>query len=272
MFTNRFTSDLFGGKLPACCKMQLLRFHVFEPPPSYNSDEDNDEAYYSQYIDAKAAQNALFNHRFNEFLSDSTQGKVLDIGCATGNFLHVAEQKGWEAVGIDLSPWVCRHLQEKGFTNVFNTTLEDAGFPDAYFDAVHLSHILEHVPKPIEFLMEIHRILKPKGRVIIEVPNESKFPWNYKIINLLQPSHAPRVKMTEKHLSLFTPRTLAQMLLKGGLNPKVVRSEGFGSEGRMQTPMFQKKTVKLFILRLVLSLNIDVRIGFGRYIVAMAEK
>ncbi|MFX0011157.1 MAG: class I SAM-dependent methyltransferase, partial [Candidatus Hermodarchaeota archaeon] len=42
-------------------------------------------------------------------------GRVLDIGCATGNFLKVAEQNGWHAVGIDLSKWACDYLEKSGF-------------------------------------------------------------------------------------------------------------------------------------------------------------
>jgi SAM-dependent methyltransferase len=250
-----------------CCK-----FMYVNPRPSVISDKENDEAYYKQYMRAANAQTVLFNNRFQEFLSGQSHGKVLDIGCATGNFLKVAEQNGWYAVGIDLSQWACRYLQESGFEDVFHTTLEEAKFPDAHFDAVHLSHVLEHVSNPINFLTEIHRVLKPKGRIIIEVPNESRFPWNYKLIHLLQPRHTPRVYMSDKHLSLFTPKTLSRMLFQNGLTPRTIRSEGFATKGRMQTPVFQKKTLMILFLHLVVSLNLDVRVGFGRYIVSMAEK
>jgi 2-polyprenyl-3-methyl-5-hydroxy-6-metoxy-1,4-benzoquinol methylase len=247
-------------------------FMYLNPRPITISDTENDEAYYTQYKNAAQSQTVLFNHRFREFLSGQSQGRVLDIGCATGNFLKVAEQFGWDTYGIDLSQWACDYLRKSGFDNIFNATLEEINFKEAYFDAVHLSHVLEHIPDPIAFLVEIKRILKPGGRVIIEVPNEARFPLNYKLIHLLQPRHAPRVEMTDKHLSLFTPHTLKKMLYKGGLTPLVLRSEGFGAKGRMQTPMFQKKTVMLLLMRFAVSLNLDVHLGFGRYIVAMAEK
>jgi len=253
-------------------KCRFCKFMYVNPRSNVRREVQNTEEYYKQYIKAEHAQRILFGNRFKEFLTQQQHGKVLDIGCATGTFLTVAQENGWEAVGIDMSEWAYNYLRKGGFNSIYQCTLEEAEFPDEYFNAVHLSHILEHIPDPGSFLIEIHRILEPKGLVIIEVPNESKFPWNYKLIQLFQPLHRPKRRMTVQHLSLFSPKTMRRMLAENGFSPVIVRSEGFSVKGRMQTPMFQKASLRVFLIKMVAALKLDIGLGFGRYIVAMAEK
>jgi SAM-dependent methyltransferase len=214
----------------------------------------------------------LFEENLNEFLSHSKPGNILDIGCATGQFLEIAQERGWQTTGIDISKWACKYLINRGFTDIHHGTLEEANFPDAIFDAVHMSHVLEHVPLPGDFLNEVHRILKPGGRVIIEVPNESLFPYNYMLINFFKPKNLPPRQTPPNHLSLFSPTTLSRLLNDAAFTPVILRSEGFASPHRLLTPVFQEKTTLVKLALLFCRFRIDVRLGFGRYIVAVAQK
>ena len=54
-------------------------------------------------------------------------------------------------------------------------TLVDAGYPEAHFDQVIIWHVFEHLLDPRRTLEEIHRVLKPGGRLILAVPNFSSF-------------------------------------------------------------------------------------------------
>jgi len=49
--------------------------------------------------------------------------------------------------------------------------LQDAGFASSAFDLVTLFHVMEHVTDPRAVLAEVRRILHPKGRVVLQVPN-----------------------------------------------------------------------------------------------------
>jgi 2-polyprenyl-3-methyl-5-hydroxy-6-metoxy-1,4-benzoquinol methylase len=95
----------------------------------------------------------------------------LDIGCATGLLLNHMQKKGWDCRGVEL----CRESAEYGVRRfgltIFIGTLEQASFPKSFFDAVHLSHLIEHVPDPRGLLFEIRRILKPEGHLILTTPN-----------------------------------------------------------------------------------------------------
>jgi len=90
-------------------------------------------------------------------------------------------------------------------------SLEQQKFPAESFDAVTMSHVIEHVPEPIQTLSECARILRPGGRLFLWTPNHSSLGCRVfgKHWRGLEP---PR------HLHLFSPRSLKSLLNKAGLN------------------------------------------------------
>ena len=105
-------------------------------------------------------------------------GRVLDVGCGTGDRLDVLRNRGFETYGIETSDsadYAREHLRLK----VSKGNLFSAGFPDRFFDLVTLYNVLEHTHHPSKVCNEIHRILKDDGYVIIQVPNKGS--WQYKI-------------------------------------------------------------------------------------------
>jgi len=143
--------------------------------------------------------------RFDEFYKNDVKKKrFLDIGCATGLLLNHMKSKGWITKGVE----ICKQSAEYGIKNfgldVFTGTLEEAAFPDHYFDAVHFSHLIEHVPDPKALLLEIRRILKRDGRMILTTPNAGGF-------------QARAAKGTWRsaipdHIYLFTKKTMKTLL------------------------------------------------------------
>src|SRR5690606_6983610 len=101
--------------------------------------------------------------------------------------------------------------------------LRQAQFPAAQFDAVTMSHVVEHLPEPIEVLQEVRRILKPDGQLIMTTPNTSsighrKFGPHWFGID------APR------HLFLFNKQSLSQVALRAGLNIQWVGSSSANAD------------------------------------------
>lgn len=101
--------------------------------------------------------------------SDRHPPRGLDIGCATGRFLVELQKRGWEAVGIEPSPAAAEAARSQGF-EVTTGTLDDVRFEAGRFDAVFLWMVLEHVHDPVATLVEIRRILVPRGSVVFSVP------------------------------------------------------------------------------------------------------
>ncbi len=137
-------------------------------------------------------------------------GRLLDVGCATGEFLSAMRlQEDWELYGVEPNARVASIASHNTGANVFIGTLEQAQFAKDYFDVVTMWDVLEHVYNPQKTLDEIFRILKPDGLLIIRVPNGSSF--QAKIFGKFWAGlDAPR------HLYVFSLKTLSTMLSRSG--------------------------------------------------------
>jgi SAM-dependent methyltransferase len=100
------------------------------------------------------------------------RGHVLDVGCASGLFLEQIERGGWTGTGIEPSTALCDHARDQMdiSVNVICGTLESSGFPPRLFDVVTLWDVLEHTPKPVDFLRASSVPLKPGGYLLLNVP------------------------------------------------------------------------------------------------------
>jgi len=100
------------------------------------------------------------------------KGKILDIGCADGYFLALARERGWEPYGIEISDFLLRKARESlGGKQIIGVPLKMANFPPNSFDVISMWDVLDHLMDPLGELIEIGRILKNKGLLIIRVRN-----------------------------------------------------------------------------------------------------
>ena len=98
------------------------------------------------------------------------EGRVLDIGCGGGSYLYRLKSWGWNAYGVEPSAAGVAQARSLGL-HVYQGQLEEAAFPDSFFDVVRLNHVLEHLTDPHGALWEIKRIVRPDGLVYVTVPN-----------------------------------------------------------------------------------------------------
>jgi 2-polyprenyl-3-methyl-5-hydroxy-6-metoxy-1,4-benzoquinol methylase len=142
-----------------------------------------------------------------------TSGRLLDVGCATGDFLVVMAAAGWEVAGCDFSTRAVEQARRRvapyQTPHVVHGSLEAAAFPDEAFDIVTLWHSIEHLPDPLGTLQEVQRILRPDGLLVIQTPAwlslESQL-WKGYWSGLDLP----------RHLYVFSPQTLAATLVRAG--------------------------------------------------------
>ncbi|MEE9143423.1 MAG: class I SAM-dependent methyltransferase [Candidatus Binatia bacterium] len=98
------------------------------------------------------------------------EGRFLDVGCAGGSYLYRLRQWGWNVIGVEPSAVGAEQARSLGL-DVRQGQVEDAGFPDGFFDVARLNHVLEHLTGPKRTLREIHRILKSDGILYLTLPN-----------------------------------------------------------------------------------------------------
>ncbi len=142
------------------------------------------------------------------YLNAIPHGRLLEVGCGNGRMLKSMQEKGWDVVGVDPDPIAINNAKSKGLI-VYQGILADQKFMKDSFDAIALSHVIEHVPDPLSLLKECERILKPGGHLVLITPNNNslchqlfKTDWRS-----LEP---PR------HLYVFNLETLKKISRKAG--------------------------------------------------------
>jgi 2-polyprenyl-3-methyl-5-hydroxy-6-metoxy-1,4-benzoquinol methylase len=135
--------------------------------------------------------------------------RVLDIGCGNGEFLLEMRAAGWTVDGVETDSHAVSRARERSLP-VHQGTLESAGYAPGSFDAVTLSHVLEHLHDPVATLSRCRALLRPDGVVWIATPN------------LAGPGHrrfgrAWRGLEPPRHLVVFTPSALVRALERAGL-------------------------------------------------------
>lgn len=106
-------------------------------------------------------------------------GAVLDVGCGDGRYLLKKKSEGAACSGVDIGRGAIERLKKAiPDARVFCGNLWEAGFPEASFDLVNLCHVLEHVQSTGLLVAEIRRLLKPGGRLRVQVPNASSVTFS----------------------------------------------------------------------------------------------
>lgn len=134
--------------------------------------------------------------------------RLLDIGCGSGKFLVSAREAGWQVSGIEPDPEAADTTRQLG-VDVLVGTAELLDRESECFDVITISHVIEHVHDPKKLLEDIYRLLKPNGVLYIETPNIDS-QWS----NLFRKNW--RGLETPRHIVLFTPEGIANLLLKSG--------------------------------------------------------
>ena len=143
--------------------------------------------------------------------------RLLDVGCHIGVFLEIAQERGWEAWGVELSRWAAGEARSRGL-RVIEGTLENAHLAGQSFDVITMWDVIEHLTDPLRELRESHRLLKKGGLICIHTMNiesplarlmGSRWPW-----------------LMEMHLYYFSPRTLGKMLRRAGFTVVKIVNQG----------------------------------------------
>jgi SAM-dependent methyltransferase len=104
-----------------------------------------------------------------------TPGRFLDLGCGSGEIVDRMQRLGWDSYGVEINAPAASLGRSRGL-QISTGSLQEANLGAEQFDYVRASHSFEHVTCPHETLDEIHRLLKPGGRLLLAVPNVDGLP------------------------------------------------------------------------------------------------
>ncbi len=136
-------------------------------------------------------------------------GRFLDVGCATGFFINgIKNHSHWEVFGTDFGESAVKFARESLELNVRSGDLYDAGFPDSYFDYVHVNNVLEHVLEPVSLLKECRRVIKPDGIFFLSVPNG--FNDSLDLIDFYKTERLP-ARSKNGHIFFFPAKSLYRL-------------------------------------------------------------
>jgi len=136
-------------------------------------------------------------------------GRVLDVGCATGEFLVELRRRGWQVSGVEPGPEAAKFARETYGLSVWDGTALDVPPETEPFELVTLWHVLEHVHALREVLERLRNLLTDGGRLVIAVPNPLSSDARAYGTNWVA-WEAPR------HLYHFEPAVMLDLLERAG--------------------------------------------------------
>ncbi len=131
-------------------------------------------------------------------------GRLLDVGCGTGEFLDEMQRHGWQVAGMEKDEEAAQFAGKNYGLAVQTRLLQECEFDKASFDVITFWHVLEHVYDPIETLNTAKSLLKPDGLILIAMPNIHSFDARF------YGQHWVALD-TPRHLLHFTPDSVAKL-------------------------------------------------------------
>jgi SAM-dependent methyltransferase len=152
--------------------------------------------------------------------------RLLEVGAGYGFFLAAARAAGFDTHGIEVSATGRRHARERFGLDLGAEPLERARLPDASFDVACAFYVIEHLPDPRAFLLEIARVLKPGGLILLRWPHTTPLA---RLADLFVSDH--ELYHPPWHLSDFAPATMERALRETGFERVTTRTLGGTAAG-----------------------------------------
>ena len=198
---------------PRPTKKEIEKYYPKEYKPYQSKDEKSEKSRKTSNIFYKvmrflAGKKSITG--INEIFDKILEGKVLDLGCGSGELLKELKEKGFECYGVEMDKNAVEICRKNNLKVIQGDIQEYIKKINAKFDVIILSHVLEHLYNPSFVIREISRILADDGVFIIAIPSADSLMFNL-FKSKWHSIDSPR------HLYLFSTKTLSSLLQKYNL-------------------------------------------------------
>jgi len=162
------------------------------------------------------------------------RSKVLDIGCGAGNLSQDLKKLSPEVYGVEINKEVAGLAKRK--IDVIIADAQFLPFRKNSFDIIVSNQVIEHIIDVDSFFMEVNRVLKNKGCLIISTPNLCALHNRILVLLGMQPTclHVSRIQVgnflkgveTSGHVHAFSPSALKDLLNLYGF--RIIKIQGTG--------------------------------------------
>lgn len=192
--------------------------------------------------------------------------KLLDIGCADGSFAQYAGvQLGGNSYGLDICPSAIKRAKLVLNQAFQHDVAKALPFPDHFFDIVFALEVIEHVFDTDFFMMEIRRVLKPGGLLILSTPNLASLKNRARLFFNGYPQYLEYSCEGAGHIHLYTSKILESQLAKHKLKTKEMTSANF------LAPYVTHKVAPIWYRKLMMRMG-DIFPSLGSHIVVVAKR
>lgn len=184
------TPHVYGDEtgLRAFLNCDQCGVHFLFPPLSSEDEERFYRSEFEGFMERRAgsaggwtdsSNHVIANHpqvqRRNRYLLPLLPSKasVLEVGCSSGFMLYPLMEMGHACSGIEPSGLFRDYCTSRGISVFDSLSALDATTPEARFDLIMHFFVLEHLRNPLQSLRQQLSLLRPNGRLVIEVPNSS---------------------------------------------------------------------------------------------------
>ena len=177
---------------------------------------------YDSWLDEDQGRQVMWKKRWELVKRHARGSRLLDIGAGIGTFLANARDDGWSVFGTEVSRSAIAIAREKYGIEIAQGQIADTTISGP-FDVVSMWHVLEHVPSPSSELRQCHALLKPRGLLVVAVPNDSDARWRFQRVK--NGSYMPYEDLQpgmEIHLSHFTPAVLRRAIRSSGFRVELM--------------------------------------------------
>jgi SAM-dependent methyltransferase len=173
--------------------------------------------------------------------------RLLDVGAHAGRFIRLARARGWQADGLELNPKTAAYAASASGGTVHRANLFTFDAPEAAYDAVTMTDVLEHIPDPRAALRRVHQILAPAGWIAVKVPNGPAQRLKERVRALLRSGYRPTIADNLVHVNHFGARALTLALTRESFDrvsvgigaPELSQAEGTRLDRLVRLSIFE---------------------------------